>query len=49
MNKKFNKLKKIMKVNNQKATAEQDASRNPMAFLKKNKNPSIKGKKGVAL
>lgn len=31
-----------------KATAELDASKNPEGFLKKNKNPSIKGKKGVA-
>jgi hypothetical protein len=31
-----------------KATAELDASRNPMEFIKKNKNMSIGGLKGVA-
>lgn len=43
--KRFGRLKKTIG----KAHAERDASRNPEKFLKENKNPSIKGLKGVAL
>lgn len=39
----FEKLRGSMK-----ATAEKDASEDPMEFMRKNKNMSIKGRKGVA-
>lgn len=31
-----------------KATAELDASKDPMGFIRRNKNMSLKGKKGIA-
>lgn len=52
---KFQRLKEYLKKPEKrmvapegKATAELDASKNPLEFLKKNKNMSIKGKKGIA-
>lgn len=44
--KRFGRLRKSI---GRKAHAEADASRNPEKFLAENKNPSIKGLKGVAL
>lgn len=47
----FKRLKKMLnnkQPNYGKATAELDASKNPMKFLQDNKNMSLKGKKGVA-
>lgn len=43
----FSKTKKLMQPKG-KATAEADASRDPMGFMERNKNMSLKGKKGVA-
>lgn len=43
----FGKTKKLMQSKG-KATAEADASRDPMGFMERNKNMSLKGKKGVA-
>ncbi len=48
----FKKLKKMLnnkQSNYGKATAELDASKNPMKFIADNKNMSIKGRKGVAI
>lgn len=44
---KYGRLKKVMK--GRKATAELQASKNPMKFAKNNIEPSLKGKKGIAL
>lgn len=43
----FGRIKKLIQPDG-KATAELDASKNPMAFMKANKNMSLRGKKGVA-
>lgn len=43
----FAKIKKAMS-STFKAHAELEASRNPIKFMKENKEPSIKNKKGVA-
>lgn len=32
-----------------KAHSEEEASKNPMKFMKENKNFSLKGKKGIAV
>lgn len=45
---KFKRLKKMLG-KGRKATAELDASRNPEKFMRENKNPSIKGLKGIAI
>lgn len=42
---KYGRLKDLMK---KKAKSELNASKNPEKFMKENKNPSIKGLKGVA-
>ncbi len=44
---KFNHLKDLMK-KHRKANSEIEASNNPQKFMDKMKNPSIKGKKGIA-
>lgn len=44
----FKKLKKALKSKG-KATAELEASKNPMKFAKDNIEPSLKGKKGIAV
>jgi len=44
--KKFKRMKKMFEGG--KATAEKDASKNPMGYLESHQNMSIKGKKGVA-
>lgn len=46
--KRFNKLKEALK-NKGKATAELDASKNPMKALKDKSYLSLKGKKGIAV
>lgn len=43
----FKKLKG--KLRGKKATAELDASKNPMKYAKDNIEPSLKGKKGIAV
>jgi hypothetical protein len=43
----FKKLKGKLK--SKKAMAELDASKNPMKFAKDNIEPSLKGKKGIAV
>ncbi len=43
----FHKIKKSME-KKFKAHAEIEASENPIKFMKENKEPSLKGKKGVA-
>lgn len=45
--KRFKLIRKLIQPNG-KATAELDASKNPMGWLESHKNMSIKGKKGVA-
>lgn len=45
---KFKKLKEKLK-GKRKATAELEASKNPMKFAKDNIEPSLKGKKGIAV
>lgn len=45
--KKFKKIKELMG-RGQKATAELDASKNPMKYIQTHKNMSIKGLRGVA-
>lgn len=52
MENKFKLLDKLLKAKQSKygkATAELDASKNPMKFIKDNKNFSLKGKKGIAV
>lgn len=52
MENKFKLLDKLLKAKQSKygkATAELDASKNPMKFIKDNKNMSIKKLKGVAI
>lgn len=44
----FQKIKKAMG-NKMKAHAEAEASRNPIKFMTENKEPSIKGKKGIVI
>lgn len=44
----FPQLQGMMQPSYGKATAELDASRDPMDFIRKSKNMSIKGKKGIA-
>lgn len=44
----FKRIKKLMQSKG-KATAELDASKNPMKFMKDNIEPSLKGKKGIAV
>lgn len=44
----FPQLQGMMKPTYGKATAEADASRNSMEFMKKNKNMNIKGKRGIS-
>lgn len=44
---KFSHLKEMLK-RYKKASAGLEASRNPMKFIEDNKNPSIKGLRGVA-
>ena len=38
----------MLKAREPKATAEKDASKNPMKYLRENKEPSIKKLKGIA-
>lgn len=45
---KFNKLKKMLASPKGKATAEKDASKDPLKYLKNHQNMSIKGNKGIA-
>lgn len=45
--KRFSKTKKMLEPKG-KATAEKEASADPMKFMKDNKNMSLKGKRGVA-
>jgi hypothetical protein len=47
MSEKFSKLKKMMG-KPKKAMSELEASKDPMGFIEKNKNMSIKGLRGVA-
>ena len=46
---KYSRLKKLIKRGKGKATAELDASKDPMGFAKRNIEPSLKGKKGIAV
>ncbi len=46
---KYSRLKKLLKSRGKKATAELDASKDPMGFVKRNIEPSLKGKKGIAV
>lgn len=44
----FKKLRALLqKKSSRKATAELEASKNPMKFMKDNKNMSLRGLKGV--
>jgi len=45
---KFHRIKKMWGKKGKKATAELDASKNPMKFAKDNIEPSLRGKKGIA-
>jgi hypothetical protein len=45
---KFYRIKKMWGKKGKKATAEKDASKNPKKFMEDNKEPSIKGLKGIA-
>lgn len=49
--KKFSKLAEMMtrKRPTSKAYSEDEASKNPMEYMKKMREPSIKGLKGIAL
>lgn len=44
----FKRTKKLLQGRG-KATAELDASKDPMGFAKRNIEPSLKGKKGIAV
>lgn len=46
---KFSRLKKLLAGKGKKATAELDASKDPIGFAKRNIEPSLKGKKGIAV
>ena len=49
--KNFGRLKGMFKKKgrNEKAMAELDASKDPIGFAKRNIEPSLKGKKGIAI
>jgi hypothetical protein len=47
MKQRFSHLKEMLK-KHKKANSELEASKNPLKFIQANRNPSIRGLKGVA-